>query len=186
MVGGSSTGRRRRARLLQLALPIAFVGGLLFWVRDGLLSCEGALNWARASDCRPVTPLKIGLQAERKALSGQRVLFIVSGRIENGTSRIQRVPDLYFTVIGDSGGRGGSGAVGDWRLAAPIPSLARGQSATFTGALQWADQAHSLKLDFGGRSVSIDLDPRRPWFGSDREVRPRTKVACAPSCRPSD
>jgi hypothetical protein len=133
-----------------------------------------------------VTPLTIGLQAERKVLSGQRVLFTVGGRIENGTSQIQRVPDIYFDVIGDSGGRGGSGAVGDWRLAAPVPSLAPGQAAIFTGALQWADQAHSLKLDFGGRPMNIDLDPRRPWFGSDREVRPRTKVTCSPACAPSD
>jgi hypothetical protein len=96
------------------------------------------------------------------------------------------VPDIYFDVVGDSGGRGGTGTVGDWRLLPPVPSLGPGQAAPFSGTLQWADQAHSLKLDFGGRFIDIDLDPRRPWFGSDPEVRPRTKVTCSPTCVPSD
>lgn len=187
MVGGASTGKRPRGRLLQLALLPAFViAGLLFWLRDGFLSCEGAFAWAKESDCRSVTPLTIGLHAERRPLGGQTVLFIVSGRIEKRTGQAQRVPDIYFDVVGDSGDRGGTGTVGDWRLAPPVPSLGPGHAARFSGTLQWADQAHSLKLDFGGRFIDIDLDPRRPWFGSDPEVRPRTKVTCSPTCVPSD
>lgn len=187
MVGGSSTGERPRSRLLQMALlPAIVVAGLLFWLRDGFLSCEGSFAWARENECRAVTPVTIGLQAERRSSGGRTVLFIVSGRIVNGTVQAQRVPDIYFEVIGDTGGRHGAGAVGDWRLTPPVRSLAPGQAASFSGSLQWADQAHSLKLDFGGRSIDIDLDPKRPLFGSDREVRTRTKVTCSRTCVPSD
>jgi predicted Zn finger-like uncharacterized protein len=117
--------RRNPAKLMTyaaiaFALLIAVVGGALWY--SGLLD-----NRLSVGGVEPQLKIILHDNLEQGRSPDGTPYFIASGSIVNPTAKTQKVPDLLVTLK-DSSGR----SVFNWKIKAPVASLAPGATADFS------------------------------------------------------
>ena len=118
-----------------------------------MLGATAAISWfgvpklgdGIAIPGRGASPLKLEYSAENRTLASGNALLTVTGRIENPTGEVQRVPQIR-AELRDAEGQ----AVYGWSISPPVAELQPGQSATFNSAeVDIPQSAKRMHLRFG-------------------------------------
>ena len=132
--------RRRTLIAILAALIMLAAVAAISWFGIPGIAAPGALA-GRGADALSIS--LIG-KPERRTLESGNELLALTGRIENTTDAVQRVPQIRADLR-DATGR----VVYSWQISAPVPELQPRQSATFNSA--------EVDVPVGAKALSLSL-----------------------------